>query len=202
MSYSTRFSNSDSLHQSEATGSNLLQQNSFNSNRESNSFDYVEPKHNYSCQKLINGDRSEAVRVRSMKVNDVFTIPDLRYVTLASNCTNFVKNRGYITAPLSAAEENFPLAFSILMYKDVEQFERLLRAIYRPHNFYCVHIDGKAKYTIKKGVRAVVSCFENVFIASERVKVKWGRFTVLQPELACMRDLLHNQTWRYVCNPL
>ena len=42
--------------------------------------------------------------------------------------------------PLSQEAANFPLAFSILMYKDVFQVERLLRAIYMPQNYYCIHV--------------------------------------------------------------
>ena len=38
--------------------------------------------------------------------------------------------------------EEFPIAFSILYYKDLVQVERLLRAIYRPNNVYCLHMDA------------------------------------------------------------
>ena len=42
---------------------------------------------------------------------------------------------------MTAEEEAFPIAYSLLMHKEVEQAERLLRAIYRPQNSYCIHID-------------------------------------------------------------
>ena len=59
------------------------------------------------------------------------------------NCVEFRKERGYIEHPLSQEELDFSIAFGILVYKDVEQVERLLRAIYRPQHFYCIHVDNK-----------------------------------------------------------
>jgi len=44
---------------------------------------------------------------------------------------------------VSEEEREFPLAFSVIVYKDTEQFERLIRAVYRPHNAYCIHLDIK-----------------------------------------------------------
>ena len=146
--------------------------------------------------RLINGDEQEIQNATSVSTKEIFRLKDADYAELASNCTNFVKNRGYITAPLSAAEENFPLAFSILMYKDVEQFERLLRAIYRPHNFYCVHVDSKSKHDVRRGVNAVTSCFENVFVLEKSFDVQWAYFSVVEPDLLCMKELLKHRKWK------
>ena len=63
---------------------------------------------------------------------------------------------------------------SIAMYKDVEQAERLLRAIYQPQNIYCFHIDTKTSLLIHRVMRRLVGCFDNVFIASHLDKIKWG----------------------------
>ena len=40
--------------------------------------------------------------------------------------------------------ENFPLAFVITIHEKFDQFRRLLRAIYSPDNFFCIHVDGKS----------------------------------------------------------
>ncbi len=42
---------------------------------------------------------------------------------------------------MTLEERGFPLAFSVLLYEEAEQAERLLRAVYRPHNVYCIHVD-------------------------------------------------------------
>ena len=73
----------------------------------------------------------------------------------SNNCNAFRTNRGYITQPLTQEEAEFPIAFSILMYKDVPQVERLLRAVYMPQNFYCIHIDSKATQEVKESMRII-----------------------------------------------
>ena len=52
----------------------------------------------------------------------------------------------------SSINRQFPLAFNILLYENVEQFERLLRIIYRPQNFYCIHIDSDASLDVLSNV--------------------------------------------------
>nr|KAG5701523.1 hypothetical protein BaRGS_000919 [Batillaria attramentaria] len=101
----------------------------------------------------------------------------------------------------SREEESFPLAFSILLYKDVEQVERLLRAVYRPHNVYCLHVDLKASPQVMADVRSLITCLPNVIEAPRRISVKWGKFSVLEPELICMKALWRMRTkWRYFIN--
>ncbi|KAH3816267.1 hypothetical protein DPMN_117780 [Dreissena polymorpha] len=123
------------------------------------------------------------------------------YKKWTENCSSFKLHRGYITDTLSELEREFPVAFSILMYKDIEMFERLLRAIYRPQNFYCIHVDDKTSDEIFKAVVSITGCFGNVFIASQRIRVKWGKLSVLTPELVCMEDLhRRSRKWKYFIN--
>ena len=75
---------------------------------------------------------------------------------------------------LSLEEAEFPLAFSIAMYRDVEQTERLLRAIYQPQNLYCIHVDTKSSLLIHRTVAAIARCFDNVWVATHLDKIKWG----------------------------
>jgi len=75
---------------------------------------------------------------------------------------------------LSAEEAEFPLAFSIAMYTDVEQTERLLRAIYQPQNLYCIHVDTKSSLLIHRTIAAIARCFNNVWVATHVDKIKWG----------------------------
>jgi len=49
----------------------------------------------------------------------------------------------------------FPLAFSMVIYRDIDQFERLLRVLYRPQNFYCIHVDRKAPAAFKAAAKAI-----------------------------------------------
>ena len=71
-------------------------------------------------------------------------IPDVEFTKLTKDCSLFKRERGYTDSPVSKEELDFPLAFSILFHKNLEQVENLLRTIYRPHNWYCLHLDADA----------------------------------------------------------
>ncbi|XP_064596768.1 beta-1,3-galactosyl-O-glycosyl-glycoprotein beta-1,6-N-acetylglucosaminyltransferase-like [Liolophura sinensis] len=83
---------------------------------------------------------------------------------------------------------------------DIEQAERLLRAIYQPQNYYCIHVDRKSEDSIKNGMKAVAKCFDNVFLVEKPVAVVWGKFTVLEAELLCLKELWAYQKWKYFIN--
>ncbi|XP_076436586.1 N-acetyllactosaminide beta-1,6-N-acetylglucosaminyl-transferase-like [Babylonia areolata] len=156
--------------------------------------------HYDQCKKLISGD-PPALRDAHRFMATAFPLVrnDHTYIRDTYNCTRFVQERGYIL-DASEKEKEFPIAFSVVFYKDIEQMERLLRAIYRPHNLYCLHLDKKSPPSTWRAVRGVTSCLPNVFLSSRAVSVEWGEFSVLEPELICMQDLWHNKTWRYFIN--
>ncbi|KAM4748980.1 beta-1,3-galactosyl-O-glycosyl-glycoprotein beta-1,6-N-acetylglucosaminyltransferase 3-like [Rhinophrynus dorsalis] len=89
----------------------------------------------------------------------------------------------------------------MVIHDDIEMFERLLRAIYTPHNIYCVHVDTKSHMKFKEAVRAITSCFDNVFVASKLEKVVYASWSRLQADLNCMEDLLRSKVqWKYLIN--
>ncbi|XP_064597380.1 beta-1,3-galactosyl-O-glycosyl-glycoprotein beta-1,6-N-acetylglucosaminyltransferase-like [Liolophura sinensis] len=159
------------------------------------------PVKQVKCSALIQDDADEQRRVRDLMLNRPrISLSGQDYIKLTSDCTHFKLFRGYITDHLSTEEMNFPIAFSIIMYKDIEQTERLLRAIYQPQNYYCIHVDGKSEDSIKNGMKAVAKCFDNVFLVEKPVAVVWGKFTVLEAELLCMKELWAYQKWKYFIN--
>lgn len=156
-----------------------------------------------NCRSVLDGDKLEINRVRNVSKTSIkAAIKDKSYINQTSNsCDGFISNRGYLTYPLSKAEQEFPLAYSILMYKDVEQTERLLRAIYHPQNVYCIHVDRQSKDSVFKAISGITSCFENVFLSPTRFEVLWGTMSVLEPELECMRELWkRHKQWKYFIN--
>lgn len=83
------------------------------------------------------------------------------------------------------------LAYSILVYNNVEQFERLLRLIYNPNNIYCIHIDTKSADNVKKAIRSIVDCFDNVFIATQLEYIVYAGYSRLKADINCLNDLLN-----------
>ena len=152
-----------------------------------------------NCDKLFNGDKLEFKKAVTVKLqnND---LGNKRITSSFHECKTYISQFGYITYSLSKEEQDFPIAYSIVMYKDEQQFEKLLRAIYRPQNHYCVHVDLSAKWTVYEFVKNVTKCFSNVHLAERRIDVKWGKFSVLEADLICMKQLLRHKDWKYYIN--
>lgn len=120
---------------------------------------------------------------------------------MTSDCASFIKSRKYFTEPLSKEEAEFPIAYSIVVHHKIEMLERLLRAIYMPQNFYCIHVDKKSEDSFLAAVTGMASCFSNVFIASQLEDVVYASWSRVQADLNCMKDLYSlNATWKYLIN--
>ena len=151
---------------------------------------------NLRCDLLFEGDENEINKTLHPSSKRQLLTPE-HYINLTKNCDTFKTNRSYIVDSLTQEEENFPIAYTIMMYRDVEQSERLLRSIYRPQNFYCIHIDKKSPDILHKAMCDIAFCFPNVFISPRSIDVQWGGFSVLEQELLCMEYLIRYK-WRYV----
>jgi Core-2/I-Branching enzyme len=132
--------------------------------------------------------------------DNVTPIDYVSCVASLSNCCRFRSELGYIKH-VTKFELEFPIAFSLLTYENFEQTERLLRLIYRPHNFYCLHVDAKSPPDMHSAAEAVASCLPNVIVARPAITVEWGRISVVEAELSCMKILLErDQDWKYFIN--
>lgn len=155
-----------------------------------------------SCKAIIDGNKTEIDKGIALMANETKpVVNDSEYIHMTEDCDTFIATRGYNDQILTREELDFPLAYSILLYKDVEQAERLLRAIYMPQNFYCIHVDADSDQTVHKAVEGIAGCFDNVFIVTRKEYIVYAGFTRLQADLNCMSDLLHKgKRWRYFIN--
>lgn len=154
------------------------------------------------CSKIIEKDSNETIRAKQiMESKSKQEISTKQYIEMTINCSSFIFHRNYIISELTDVEKTFSIAYSIVMYKNVEQGERLLRAIYRPQNYYCIHVDNKSNTDIFQAMSAIAGCFSNVFVTNQRVDVQWGTMSVLEAELVCMEELWNRSaTWKYFIN--
>ena len=159
------------------------------------------PSLDVDCDGIVNGD-ARSIKSAKRTLNDSSSRKgiDVNFYTNIANCDNFKQQRGYVEHPLTPEEREFPLAFGIVVYKDVEQAERLLRSIYRPHNYYCFHVDKKSENKTKLAFKRIAACFDNVFLVPNPVDVRWATITVLQAELLCMHYLWGAKKWKYYIN--
>ena len=117
-----------------------------------------------------------------------------------TDCSGFLEDRRYLRRPVSEEESSFSIAFSILVYKDPGQAERLLRAIYRTSNYYCIHVDTKSPPEVKQAMLQLARCLPNVHIATRMYNVTWGFISVVEPEISCMQTLWPFKRWKYFIN--
>uniref|UniRef100_A0A668APY9 Glucosaminyl (N-acetyl) transferase 3, mucin type n=1 Tax=Myripristis murdjan TaxID=586833 RepID=A0A668APY9_9TELE len=156
-----------------------------------------------NCSAILQGDDQVLEHTKLLTFTKDFKkrvqIPDEYYINATQDCRKFKLSRKYITFPLSEEEDNFPLAYSMVVHH--KNFERLLRAIYAPQNVYCVHVDKKAKDSVFAAIMAITSCFPNVFMVSRPVDVVYAAWPRVQADLNCMADLYNaSTTWKYFIN--
>ena len=73
------------------------------------------------------------------------------------SCRNYFAQHGYFNEmeAVNNEERHFPIAFGFLIYRNFDQFEQLLRLIYRSYNYYCIHLDNKSSASFKIQVSQV-----------------------------------------------
>ncbi|XP_051875364.1 beta-1,3-galactosyl-O-glycosyl-glycoprotein beta-1,6-N-acetylglucosaminyltransferase [Pristis pectinata] len=164
-----------------------------------------DPRFYVNCTKVISGDE-EAIKLAKLQtISKAFknrpVLSEEDYINLTKHCDNFIKLQKYITFPLSKEEEEFPIAYSIVIHHRIDMFERLLRSIYTPQNLYCIHVDQKSPKIFQDAVQSIVSCFDNVFLTSQFETVIYASWSRVQADLNCMKDLLgKNSRWKYLIN--
>ncbi|OCT87011.1 beta-1,3-galactosyl-O-glycosyl-glycoprotein beta-1,6-N-acetylglucosaminyltransferase 3 [Xenopus laevis] len=155
-----------------------------------------------NCTRITRGDLKAIDE--GLKLNKEVSnarVNESSYINMTKDCSYFKKIRKYMQFPMSKEEENFPIAYSMVIHDKIEMFERLLRTIYAPQNIYCVHVDEKSPAVFKEAVNSITSCFDNVFIASKLVRVVYAAWPRVQADLNCMEDLLQSKVlWKYLLN--
>ena len=160
----------------------------------------VQPPVEASCQLLKTGNRTEQERVLSELKTWTNRETVDEFYTKVQRCSyvrNLLSSENFYT---SDTERNFPLAYAILFHNSPQQIMRLLRVIYRPHNVYCLHPDGKANKTLIQAFRKLASCFDNIFIPDNLVEVTWGHISMVDAQLKCFRYLVYGYQhfqWKY-----
>ena len=154
------------------------------------------------CQLLRAGDMNETTRVVAdlQAWQNSETIEQWRLKL--SNCSRVLEdfsNNFYV----SQEELDFPIAFTFIVYTNAPQVMRLLKAIYRPHNVYCIHPDAKQPAEFIDTFKSISKCLGNIFLASKLEEVYYhDGSSIIRAQLNCMENLLQlsMERWRYVIN--
>ena len=156
------------------------------------------------CINLLEGDATSQEKAKLYTGFYPQHLPSLAdFERDLQDCDSFMAARGYSDMPLSKEEEEFPIAYSISIHKDLGQAERLLRNIYQPQNHYCFHVDAKADPKLASTIKAMSRCLPNVFLVSKQENIVYASIKRLQAEINCMMDLVFGKParkWRYFIN--
>ncbi|KAA0719920.1 Beta-1,3-galactosyl-O-glycosyl-glycoprotein beta-1,6-N-acetylglucosaminyltransferase 4 [Triplophysa tibetana] len=126
---------------------------------------------------------------------------DKNIVNATFDCNRFVASKGYDAIQGSEFEREFPLAYTLVVHKNADLVERLLRATYMSHNVYCIHYDLKSSDDFKSAMQGLALCLPNVFIASKLERVQYAGISRLKADLNCLSDLLESEVkWKYAIN--
>ncbi|CAI2737088.1 unnamed protein product [Dicrocoelium dendriticum] len=110
-----------------------------------------------------------------------------------------------INPVIHTEEKQFPLAFSISMYTDLDRTVRLMQAIYRSHNCYCIHVDRKSSEWTHTTITQLMQrrYGDTVYVVprARSIKVEWGWMSTLDVDLLCSHILLDRcPRWKYWIN--
>ncbi|XP_006892062.1 PREDICTED: beta-1,3-galactosyl-O-glycosyl-glycoprotein beta-1,6-N-acetylglucosaminyltransferase [Elephantulus edwardii] len=163
------------------------------------------PSSYINCTRVLQGDADEIQKAKlemlTVKFKNRPRLTTHDYINMTRDCASFIKTSKYIMEPLSKEEAEFPIAYSIVVHHKIEMLDRLLRAIYMPQNFYCIHVDKKSDDSFLGAVMGIASCFGNVFVASQLESVVYASWSRVQADLNCMQDLHRTSTtWKYLIN--
>ncbi|KAK6170304.1 hypothetical protein SNE40_018724 [Patella caerulea] len=119
---------------------------------------------------------------------------------ISENCQFFRQINGYDDKVVTKLEEDFPLAFGIRLHKSPGQMEQILRIIYRPHNFYCIHVDNGSDIRVFNSLRSVARCFDNVVVLSQ-IRTVYATIRLVEADLLCMKEAMKSTIqWKYFLN--
>ncbi|CAF1257391.1 unnamed protein product [Didymodactylos carnosus] len=124
-------------------------------------------------------------------------ICNLNYINMS--CSKLINLQAFHTQKLRKFELKHPHAFTILLQKNLYQFQVLFRILYSKQNYYCIHVDLEASDCLVQYATKLSQCLKNVFVSLKRFNVTLQRrFSILQAELTCQIHLLKkSDKWKY-----
>ncbi|XP_030647277.1 beta-1,3-galactosyl-O-glycosyl-glycoprotein beta-1,6-N-acetylglucosaminyltransferase 4 [Chanos chanos] len=158
-------------------------------------------QYDINCTAIYQMDPVEIGKSLEIRQQEIIELDDKSIAALAEDCSKYTESRGYNDISVTDEERQFPLAYSLVVHKNIAMVERILRAIYAPHNIYCIHYDQKSSKAFIAAVKNLVKCFPNLFIASKLESVQYAHITRLKADLSCLSDLERSGVkWKYVIN--
>ncbi|TKR73881.1 hypothetical protein L596_021132 [Steinernema carpocapsae] len=117
--------------------------------------------------------------------------------TANDKCEKIKSLFGFADKPMSQEEEEFPLAYGLVVHHVPTQVYFMLSAIYQLQNQFCIAVDDGAKKEFKDQMDLLDECFPNIHVKYVN-KVEWFKFSVLRAVYGCVKHLtMLKSDWKY-----
>uniref|UniRef100_A0A8R1DHQ8 Uncharacterized protein n=2 Tax=Caenorhabditis japonica TaxID=281687 RepID=A0A8R1DHQ8_CAEJA len=147
---------------------------------------------NLDCQNLINFNSTTN---GSLKI-DFRSIED-KLLYSKNRCSTLKAMFRFPEAPYSDEEAEFPLAYGMLVYKELGQVLFMLSSFYHPQNEYCLAVGENSDTLFQKLLHELSTCFHNVHFM-KRPPISWGSHEIINSAYGCLEFLSHLKSdWRY-----
>ena len=161
----------------------------------------LKPRIRVNCEQMISNNRNEIERVKKAIKEWESSETEEEWIQSLNDCEAVVRDfsDNFYNSP---EEQAFPLAYIFVVYTNPRQIVRLIKALWRPQNLFCVHPDAKQSEEFIGVFRQLSKCLHNVFLPSKLEKVYYQHHSIMDSQLNCYEDLLHYSPdrWKYVIN--
>ena len=161
----------------------------------------LNPRIQANCDLMRQNNRQEIERVKKEIESWKSSESEEEWIESLSDCKKVVEDfsNNFYNSP---EELDFPLAYILVVYTNPRQMVRLIKALWRPQNLFCIHPDAKQSDQFIGVFRQLSKCLDNVFLPQKLEKVFYQHHTIMDSQLNCYEDLLKypSNRWRYVIN--
>ena len=161
----------------------------------------LRPKLQVNCELMLSNDRPEIERVKREIKSWHSSVSEDEWIESLTDCEQVVKDfsNNFYNSP---EELDFPLAYIFVVYTNPQQMVRLIKALWRPQNIFCIHPDAKQSEKFIGVFKQLSKCLDNVFLPTKLEKVYYQHHSIMDSQLDCYEDLLRypQNRWKYVIN--
>ena len=164
----------------------------------------IKPTIEVNCSKLWKGDEGEREHVRRELSHWKPAISDYAYIKWLTSAKCWLLRIEIGNFYVSEIEERYPLAFTVVVSQhaaSMKQYFRHFKAIYRPQNAYCYHVDPKSSQLFIHAFRRLADCFENVILSPRAISIHYGSIDHVTSQMNCFMALTNSSIpWKHMIN--
>ena len=161
----------------------------------------LQPRISANCKLLRSNDRHEISRVKADIASWTSSQSEKDWIDSLSDCEAVVKDfsNSFYNSP---TEVDFPIAYVLVVYTNPRQMVRLIKALWRPQNLFCIHPDAKQSEEFIGVFRTLAKCLDNVFLPRKLDKVYYQHHSIMDSQMNCYEELMTypSTRWKYAVN--